>query len=206
MVVCPNKPQFLRSIINLNDVISASLLLITYVTGFAAPSTWSSSHWVATLRGVATTLYMLRMLRLFTFVSHMARIRVLLLTIRASIWDILPFLMVIFLGVLLSSVFVYYAEVSQENTLFTSIPAGFWWAVVTMTTVGYGDILPVSPSGKTIGSLWAVSGMLILLLPVPVYIRHFTRGNELVKMHRELERRHHPTSSDKSNMAAPSSA
>ncbi|CAK4685130.1 hypothetical protein LEN26_001200 [Aphanomyces euteiches] len=58
---------------------------------------------------------------------------------------------------------------------FNSIPATFWWCVVSMTTVGYGDEVPVTPAGKTIASLAMIAGMLILSLPISVIGANFQR-------------------------------
>lgn len=57
---------------------------------------------------------------------------------------------------------------------FASIPETFWWAVITMTTVGYGDVYPKSPYGKMIGTVCACVGVLIVALPVSVIGSNFT--------------------------------
>ena len=63
----------------------------------------------------------------------------------------------LFICVVLFASAVYFAEVDDDHrSQFESIPDAFWWAVVTMTTVGYGDMLPVTPFGKLVGALWVI--------------------------------------------------
>ncbi|KAI8764126.1 potassium voltage-gated channel subfamily A member 2, partial [Biomphalaria glabrata] len=76
---------------------------------------------------------------------------------------------------------IYFVELNNPDCMFMSIPDAFWWAIVTMTTVGYGDYVPVGTLGKLIGGLCVLSGVLVIALPVPVivanfnnYYRHYT--------------------------------
>ena len=64
------------------------------------------------------------------------------------------------MGVLLFSTLGYYAEMNEPDSMFVSIPGSFWWAIITMTTVGYGDVTPVTCFGKIIAAICAVSGKL----------------------------------------------
>ena len=72
--------------------------------------------------------------------------------------------------------FIYYVEQAEEGAKndFRNIPIGFWWAVVTMTTLGYGDMYPRTALGYIVGAICALCGLLMLALPVPVIVNNFT--------------------------------
>ena len=75
-------------------------------------------------------------------------------------------IMVIMLVV--SSTLMYYAEFPAQPEQFSSIPATMWWAVTTLSTVGYGDIAPITPLGKLLGSFVALLGIGFFALPTGI--------------------------------------
>jgi voltage-gated potassium channel len=77
-------------------------------------------------------------------------------------------LAVVGVAVLLAAGAIYTAERGEPNTSFTSIPRAMWWSVVTITTVGYGDMIPATPIGHIIGGLVAFIGICALALPVGI--------------------------------------
>jgi hypothetical protein len=81
----------------------------------------------------------------------------------------------IVLTLTLAASLVYYAEQSNPDTLFISIPDSFWWAIITMCTVGYGDFAPSTAQGRVVGGVCALCGILVLALPVPFFVNNFTR-------------------------------
>ena len=72
---------------------------------------------------------------------------------------------------------MYYAEKEAQPDVFTSIPAAMWWAVATLTTVGYGDTYPVTSIGKILGSLIAVFGISAIAIPTAILSDAFNSIN-----------------------------
>ncbi len=70
--------------------------------------------------------------------------------------------------VLVASSLMYYAEHAAQPDKFSSIPAAMWWGVVTLTTLGYGDVYPITTLGRLMGGLFAVSGILLIALPTAI--------------------------------------
>jgi voltage-gated potassium channel len=82
-------------------------------------------------------------------------------------------LAIILLALFLGSSFEYFAERGEQPDKFSSIPASLWWGVNTMTTVGYGDVVPKTPVGKIIGSLAALLGIAVFALPASILAAGF---------------------------------
>ncbi|BHF57699.1 Potassium voltage-gated channel sub D member 3 [Sparganum proliferum] len=79
------------------------------------------------------------------------------------------------MAIIIFATVMYYTEKSDAETRFVSIPAAFWYTIVTMTTLGYGDMVPSTIMGKIVGGLCSLSGVLVIALPVPVIVSNFSR-------------------------------
>jgi len=77
-------------------------------------------------------------------------------------------LLVTFLLLLFASVLMFYVEGDDQPEAFPNIPATFWWAVATLTTVGYGDIYPVTGVGRFLSGLIALMGIGVVALPTGI--------------------------------------
>jgi len=72
-----------------------------------------------------------------------------------------------------ASSLMYEVEHDAQPKLFSNIPEAMWWGVITLTTIGYGDIYPVTPLGRAIGSIIAFMGVLLLALPTAIFASGF---------------------------------
>uniref|UniRef100_A0A914C7E3 Ion transport domain-containing protein n=1 Tax=Acrobeloides nanus TaxID=290746 RepID=A0A914C7E3_9BILA len=114
-------------------------------------------------------------MRLFKLTQHSQGLKILMHTFRASAKELMLLVFFLVLGIVVFASLVYYAERIEVNpdNQFQSIPLGLWWAVVTMTTIGYGDMTPHTYLGRIIGSICALAGVLTIALPVPVIVSNF---------------------------------
>ena len=80
---------------------------------------------------------------------------------------VLSFIFILFILVIISFI-MFYVEHEAQPDAFSSIPATMWWGIATLTTVGYGDIVPVTTLGKLMGGLFAIAGVGLLALPAGI--------------------------------------
>ncbi|KAF6719705.1 Potassium voltage-gated channel subfamily A member 10 [Oryzias melastigma] len=170
-VVCPSKSEFFHNLMNMIDIISIIPYFVTVVTEtFTTPQENSGQNMsLAILR----IIRLVRVFRIFKLSRHSKGLQILGQTLKASMRELGLLIFFLFIGVILFSSAIYFAEVDEPSTQFVSIPDGFWWAVVTMTTVGYGDMCPITVAGKIVGTLCAIAGVLTIALPVPVIVSNF---------------------------------
>lgn len=83
---------------------------------------------------------------------------------------------------------MYFAEADAQPDKFGSIPRALWWAIITMTTIGYGDTYPVTPLGRLLGGVIAIIGVLVVALPTGIFAASFTEGMERRRRKQEEER------------------
>ncbi|XP_061921639.1 potassium voltage-gated channel subfamily C member 2 isoform X2 [Entelurus aequoreus] len=173
---CPVKLEFIKSVLNIIDFVA--ILPFYLEVGLSGLSSKAAKDVLGFLRVVR----FVRILRIFKLTRHFVGLRVLGHTLRASTNEFLLLIIFLALGVLIFATMIYYAErigakpndpTASLHTKFKNIPIGFWWAVVTMTTLGYGDMYPETWSGMVVGALCALAGVLTIAMPVPVIVNNF---------------------------------
>ncbi|XP_065598369.1 potassium voltage-gated channel subfamily A member 5-like [Cyrtonyx montezumae] len=178
---CPSKPEFSRNIMNIIDIVAIIPYFITLGTELAhekqqpggSSSNGSGGQQQAMSLAILRVIRLVRVFRIFKLSRHSKGLQILGQTLKASMRELGLLIFFLFIGVILFSSAVYFAEADDPESHFSSIPDAFWWAVVTMTTVGYGDMRPVTVGGKIVGSLCAIAGVLTIALPVPVIVSNF---------------------------------
>uniref|UniRef100_A0A3Q3BND6 Potassium voltage-gated channel subfamily A member 10 n=1 Tax=Kryptolebias marmoratus TaxID=37003 RepID=A0A3Q3BND6_KRYMA len=170
-VACPSKREFFHNIMNIIDIISIIPYFVTLITELATTPEESSGQNMSL--AILRIIRLVRVFRIFKLSRHSKGLQILGQTLKASMRELGLLIFFLFIGVILFSSAIYFAEVDDPNTQFVSIPDGFWWAVVTMTTVGYGDMCPITLGGKVVGTLCAIAGVLTIALPVPVIVSNF---------------------------------
>ncbi|XDV13201.1 hypothetical protein PO909_001674 [Leuciscus waleckii] len=166
----PSKMVFFKDVMNVIDFFAIIPYFVTLGTELAKSKDTAPSMSLAIIR----VIRLVRVFRIFKLSRHSKGLQILGQTLKASLRELALLIFFLFIGVILFSSAVFFAEAENPGTAFTSIPEAFWWAVVSMTTVGYGDMYPETVGGKLVGSMCAIAGVLTISLPVPVIVSNFS--------------------------------
>ncbi|MDE2579240.1 MAG: ion transporter [Hyphomicrobiales bacterium] len=119
-------------------------------------------------------LLMLRLLRFFKLARYSPGMRSLVAALHAERKALMATGVVVFGVVLVMASAMHIAEHNAQPDKFGSIPESMWWAIVTVTTIGYGDVVPITVAGKLIASVAALMGFMLLALPVGIIATAFS--------------------------------
>ena len=138
-----------------------------------------------------TDMRLVRILRLARLVriAKLGRYSIALRTLRhvvvARLPDLIGLSFVLLILLVLSSAIMFHLENEAQPTVFTSIPVTMWWGIVTLTTIGYGDMAPITLEGRLLGAVVAVLGIGMFALPAGLLGGAFVE--ELGKVRRQSQ-------------------
>ncbi|KAK6472243.1 potassium voltage-gated channel subfamily D member 3-like isoform X1 [Huso huso] len=164
LFAAPSRYRFMRSVMSIIDVVA----IMPYYIGLVMTNNEDVS-------GAFVTLRVFRVFRIFKFSRHSQGLRILGYTLKSCASELGFLLFSLTMAIIIFATVMFYAEKGSSASKFTSIPASFWYTIVTMTTLGYGDMVPKTIAGKIFGSICSLSGVLVIALPVPVIVSNFSR-------------------------------
>lgn len=171
-LVSPVRNRFFFNVMNIIDILSILPYFIDLALNTPQTQIIGEPSKVMLLT-ILRILRVIKIFRVFKLGRYSNGLQTLAMTLKAARYEVGLMLVVVAIGVIVFSAAVYYAEMGSGSTQFKSIPGGFWWAIITWTTVGYGDVVPQSVAGQIVGGFCALCGILGLSFMVPVIVAHF---------------------------------
>ena len=129
----------------------------------------------------------LRLLRLLKLTRYFVSLQILLRVIEREKGSFQAVIFILMIMIVMAAAGIYVVESRAQPDVFSSIPASMWWAVVTLTTVGYGDVTPITPIGRFLGALITILGVGLAALPAGILANGLANELELRKQQLELK-------------------
>ena len=139
---------------------------------------------------VLRTVRLLRLLRLLKINRYTTALSTVGNVIKRKAAQLLSSMLVVLILMIIASLLMYSIENEAQPDVFQNAFSGFWWAVATLTTVGYGDIYPITPLGKALGAVIALLGIGLVAVPTGIisagFVENISREQE-----EEQEQKHY---------------
>ncbi len=132
-------------------------------------------------------LRILRLFRLLKLTRYFVSLQILLRVVEREKGSFQAVIFILLIMIVMAAAGVYVVENRAQPEVFSSIPASMWWAVVTLTTVGYGDVTPITSLGRFLGALITILGVGLAALPAGILANGLANELELRKQKLELK-------------------
>uniref|UniRef100_A0A914WS89 Uncharacterized protein n=1 Tax=Plectus sambesii TaxID=2011161 RepID=A0A914WS89_9BILA len=177
LVVAPEKRKFVKGSLNLIDLFT----ILPFYMELCLPAVGINAEKLREITGamlVIRVMRVLRVARVFKLARYSSGLQAFGDTMKRSITELSMLGMFLVTGIVFFSTVLYFLEKDEPNTEFYSIPAACWWCVVTMTTVGYGDVVPTTPLGKAVATAASVCGIIVLAFPISMIVEKFATAQD----------------------------
>ncbi|KAK6489306.1 potassium voltage-gated channel subfamily G member 3-like [Huso huso] len=180
-IVSKDKCKFMRRPLNIIDMLAITPYYISVLmTGLTGEN--------SQLQRAGVTLRVLRMMRIFWLIKlarHFLGLQTLGLTLKRCYREMVMLLVFICVAMVifgaLSQLLEHGLDLDMGNEDYASIPAACWWVIISMTTVGYGDMYPITMPGRVLGGVCVVSGIVLLALPITFIYHSFVQCYQELK-------------------------
>ncbi|XP_056130983.1 potassium voltage-gated channel subfamily D member 3-like [Lampris incognitus] len=164
LFAAPSRYRFMRSVMSIIDVVA----ILPYYIGLVMTDNEDVS-------GAFVTLRVFRVFRIFKFSRHSQGLRILGYTLKSCASELGFLLFSLTMAIIIFATVMFYAEKGSSSSKFTSIPASFWYTIVTMTTLGYCHVVPHTMIGLYTGNITTLSVVVVVAVVVAVVISSWNR-------------------------------
>lgn len=195
LLVSPDRRSFLLNPLNISDLLGLLPLWIYSMINFLIHKFNFKNSQVQTLLNVLSIFRLFRTLRFGRIMMLNKQLRILFLGLFHCWRELCILASVITVSSIIFGCLVYYIELPFDN--FKDSFHGMWWAVITMTTIGYGDLYPISGGGYLVGVLCSMCGIILIALTTTVLVNNFLVTYTAVEAYERIKKSEREKSSIK---------
>ncbi|KAJ4937022.1 hypothetical protein JOQ06_001606 [Pogonophryne albipinna] len=182
LLTTSNIKHFLKSALNLVDVVAVmpyflQIMFETFVMDsedIGAKEDLKAMARVSKISKVLKVVKLMRIFRILKLARHSTGMRAFGFTIRQCSEQVCCLFLFIAMGIFTFSALMHSVEIDQPGTPFTSIPDAWWWAAVSISTVGYGDVVPISYMGRCVAFGCISFGIILNGMPISILFNKFS--------------------------------
>ncbi|XP_033747181.1 potassium voltage-gated channel protein Shaw-like [Pecten maximus] len=166
---CPNRTFFMKQFLNVTDLMAWLGTWVTLTLDIKSCAFFFSTGHLMPVILPLCILTASRGFRVFRLISDNCGVKILVLSVYSSLRELCILLMTFSCAAIVFAILLYSVQLQSNSRMSPSdAVVAIWWAVITMTTVGYGDYYPTEPLGHVVGVICSITGIVLIALPIAV--------------------------------------